>query len=232
MELSTKAEIAESRVSVVVEKIKRAIIEGEIKPGEQLPTEPELVEKLGVGRYSIREAIKMLVALGVLEIRRAKGTFVVDEVSRPMIDPLIYRLLLANRDHAELQELRIGLERIVIELAARKANADDIKALESSYARFVDGISLRSTQAEIIVLDQEFHELLARATHNNLVEALYDTFFKVFVPALERIRKGAYIEFVLLNHRSIIEIIARRETDTAIIQRLVEGSLQAWASKV
>lgn len=231
MELATKT-VSVSRVAVVVEKIKNAIIKGELKPGEQLPTEAVLVEKLGIGRYSIREAIKMLVALGVLEIRRPKGTFVVDSVTTPMIDPLVYRLLLAKKDHTELHELRLGLERTIIELAAVKASAADLQALEQSYAKFRSAISPRSTHSEIIALDREFHELLAEAAHSPLITALYQTFFKVFVPALERITKARYIEFVLSNHRAILDLIERRDTDPGRIKALVEGSLSTWAENV
>lgn len=231
MELATKAESV-SRVEVVVEKIKNAILKGELKPGEQLPTEPELVEQLGIGRYSIREAIKMLVALGVLEIRRPKGTFVVDSVTAPMVDPLVYRLLLAKKDHTELQELRVSLERTIIELAAAKASAEDFAALERSFETFKATITLRSTQADIIALDQEFHELLAHAAHSPLLEALYDTFFKVFIPALERITKARYIEFVLSNHRAILDLVERRDADPVHIKKLVESSLRTWVENV
>lgn len=221
-----------SRVGVVVEKIKNAIISGELKPGEKLPTELELVEQLGIGRYSIREAIKMLVALGVLEIRRPQGTFVVDSVTVPMVEPLVYRLLLAKKDYSDLHELRLGLERTIIELAAAKATSEDLAALEVSYEKFCREIGSRSTHEQIIDLDREFHELLAHAAHSPLLEALYDTFFKVFVPALERINKARYVEFVTANHLAIIELIRDRDSSPQKIKDLVEGSLSTWVENL
>ena len=67
-----------SVVQTVVDSITKAIITGDLKPGDKIPTEMELAESFGVGRNSIREAIKILVYYGVLEIRRAEGTFVCD----------------------------------------------------------------------------------------------------------------------------------------------------------
>ena len=65
-----------SVVQTVVDSITKAIINGELRPGDKIPTEMELADSFGVGRNSIREAIKILVYYGILEIRRAEGTFV------------------------------------------------------------------------------------------------------------------------------------------------------------
>ena len=79
-----------SVVQTVVDSITKAIIAGELKPGDKIPTELELAESFGVGRNSIREAIKILVYYGILEIRRAEGTFVCNGFNKIMIDPMVY----------------------------------------------------------------------------------------------------------------------------------------------
>ena len=73
-----------SVVQTVVDSITKAIIAGDLKPGDKIPTEMELAESFGVGRNSIREAIKILVYYGVLEIRRAEGTFVCDGFNKSL----------------------------------------------------------------------------------------------------------------------------------------------------
>ena len=70
-----------SMVDIVISRLTDAIINGELKPGDQIPVEPELVRTLGVGRNTVREAVRILVAYGVLEIRRAEGTYVCDGFS-------------------------------------------------------------------------------------------------------------------------------------------------------
>lgn len=70
-----------SVVQRVIDRLTEAIVSGELKPGDRIPTEMELAEQMGVARNSIREAVKILVYIGVLEIRRADGTFVCDGFS-------------------------------------------------------------------------------------------------------------------------------------------------------
>jgi DNA-binding FadR family transcriptional regulator len=81
-------------VQRIVDSITGAIVEGRLRPGAQIPTEMELSESMGVGRNSVREAIKILEAMGVLDIRRAEGTFVVQGFQNRMLDPLVYGLIL------------------------------------------------------------------------------------------------------------------------------------------
>ena len=80
---------SESVVQQVINALTDAMINRELRPGDKIPTEAEMAENMGVGRNSIREAIKILVYLGVLEIRRAEGTFVCEGFSESMIDPMI-----------------------------------------------------------------------------------------------------------------------------------------------
>ena len=87
----------------VINSLTDAMLNRRLRPGDKIPTETELAETLGVGRNSIREAIKILVYLGVLEIRRAEGTFVCEGFSEGMIDPMIYGIILdaLTREEAE-----------------------------------------------------------------------------------------------------------------------------------
>ena len=80
----------------VINALTDAMINRELRPGDKIPTEGEMAENMGVGRNSIREAIKILVYLGVLEIRRAEGTFVCEGFSESMIDPMICLLYTSN----------------------------------------------------------------------------------------------------------------------------------------
>ena len=101
---------SKSMVQIVIDRITGAIIDGELKPGDQIPTEPELSSLFNVGRNTVREAIRILVAYGVLEIRRAEGTFICDGFSPSMINPAIYQIILQKESRYE--EL-IGLRKII-----------------------------------------------------------------------------------------------------------------------
>ena len=85
---------SQSVVQSVIDRITEGIIEGELKPGDQIPTEHELSSLLNVSRNTVREAIRILIAYGVLEVRRAEGTFVCDGFSTKMLNPAIYLSLI------------------------------------------------------------------------------------------------------------------------------------------
>ena len=110
-----------SVVQQVIDSLTDAMIRKELRPRDKIPTENELSESLGVARNSVREAIKILVFLGVLEIRRPEGTFVCDGFSESMINPMIYGIILNQGDSWDsLMELREMTEAGVIRLAIEK----------------------------------------------------------------------------------------------------------------
>ena len=90
------AELPKGSISeIIIQRITDALISGELKPGDKIPTEVEFSEKLGVSRNAVREAIKVLVAFGVLEIKRSEGTYVVEEFNNKLLKPLMYGLILS-----------------------------------------------------------------------------------------------------------------------------------------
>ena len=137
---------SKSVVQTIVDSITKAIIAGDLKPGDKIPTEMELAESFGVGRNSIREAIKILVYYGVLEIRRAEGTFVCDGFNKIMIDPMVYGVILhQSQDYVNLMELREMMEVGVMRLAIAKYNENDLEKLRQKLEN--ENVVLRFTPA-------------------------------------------------------------------------------------
>ena len=102
------------------DNIEQLIIENRWTPGEKLPNEMDMVEKLGVGRGTVREAIKILESRNVVEIRRGKGTFVCDNIGK-VGDPLGFRFASDKKKLAEdLSDFRAMLEPQIAEIAAQK----------------------------------------------------------------------------------------------------------------
>lgn len=116
-----------SVVQRVIDRLTEAMLSGELKPGDKIPTEMELSEQLGVARNSIREAIKILVYIGVLEIKRADGTFVCNGFSESLIDPMIYGIILNQQNSQDLNELRAMVETGVMRLAVEKSSEEEIR---------------------------------------------------------------------------------------------------------
>lgn len=164
----------ESVVQRVINCLTDAMINKELRPGDKIPTELELSETLGVGRNSIREAVKILVYLGVLEIRRAEGTFVCEGFNESMIDPMIYGIILDKADSCDhLMELRELMEAGVVRLAMAKYTEDDMQNLEEklSVMKAEIGKGCQNTQATFEA-DNAFHDAVSRMGHNPLIDKI------------------------------------------------------------
>lgn len=164
----------ESVVQRVINCLTDAMINKELRPGDKIPTELELSETLGVGRNSIREAIKILVYLGVLEIRRAEGTFVCEGFTESMIDPMIYGIILDKADsYDNLMELREMMEAGVVRLAMAKYTAEDMRNLEEKLSVMKAEIEKgpHNTKATFEA-DNEFHDAVSRMGHNPLIDKI------------------------------------------------------------
>ena len=124
--------ISTNAVQQIIDAFTQALLEGSLRPGEQIPTEIELSEKFGVARNTAREAIKILVAMGVLEIRRPVGTFVCSGFTEPMISPMLYGVILGRGDsYNELMDLREIMETGTMLTVIRNAGDEEIATLSA-----------------------------------------------------------------------------------------------------
>ena len=115
----------ESVVQKVINCLTDAMVSGQLKPGDKIPPEPELASAMGVARTSVREATKILTYLGVLESKRAEGTFVTSGFKESMIDPMVYGVILnQGKDFKGLMELREMMEVGMLRLAMSKHTED------------------------------------------------------------------------------------------------------------
>lgn len=119
---------------ILIERITEALINGTLKPGDKIPTEAEFSERLGVSRNAVREAIKVLIGYGILEVRRAEGTFVVDKYNPKLLDPLLYGVILTEHSTKQLLEVKIALANSMLYTAIKNASDEEAGKLEE-YAR-------------------------------------------------------------------------------------------------
>ena len=158
-----------SIVQQVIDRLTYAMIYKELRPGDKLPTEMELAASFGVGRNSIREAIKILVSFGVLDIRRPEGTFVANGFSDKMINPLLYGIILDQSDSLDnLKELREWIDFGILELAREKAAPEDLFQLEEQLKNLLAEID-GGDVGKVFMADDHFHEAISTAAHNSLL---------------------------------------------------------------
>ena len=210
---------SESVVQQVINALTDAMINRELRPGDKIPTEAEMAENMGVGRNSIREAIKILVYLGVLEIRRAEGTFVCEGFSESMIDPMIYGIILDKEDSYEnLMELREMIGVGVLQLAMAKVQEEELKSLKEKLGHMKTAIEAGSENVEnAFWADNEFHDAICNIGKNPLVNKINQvvrvlTYSMRFTTVETMIKTGRGQE-LYEAHQKIYEMIENKVTD-------------------
>jgi GntR family transcriptional repressor for pyruvate dehydrogenase complex len=156
----------------IVEQIAELIARGALKPGDRIPSEKQLCEKFGVGRTSVREALRSLSVMGVLESRMGDGTFVASDVGRFLERSFQWGLLLNPKVVDDLIETRLMLESHNAEMAAAKASPDDLARMEGAVRHMEAAVN---DPPQYLEHDLQFHLAIAQATQNSILQNLLST---------------------------------------------------------
>lgn len=201
------------------------IVNGEIAPGEQLPSETELSEQLGVARPTIREALNRLIGLGL--VTRGGYTKVVSTNASMSARAGLTPLFLDKWEGSELYEARILIETDLIELVIQNATENDIERLRQINAEIIQG---QMTEQDYYDVDMKFHSCLAEICGNKIMNEISRTVNDMFcrykpqVAQLHEIQKITYHE-----HELLINAIENQDLVEArsIIQRTLSRSERA-----
>lgn len=162
---------------LVSDEIKRYIKEKNLEEGDRLPPISTLIQKLGIGRSSLREALQLLESQGYLEILNGKGTFV--KQTKPFHIQTSFEIENERQFLLEALEVRIALEGKAVGLAANKATTDDIKKMEDYLNEYVQCIN-HGERERANIADSLFHQTIYEAANNallkNIIDSVWDTF--------------------------------------------------------
>lgn len=163
-----------SQSDLVVYRIKDMIIRGELSPNARLPVEKDLAESLNVSRGGLREGVRALSVLGILETRQGSGTFVTDLNPSMLLAPLSFVVDLQHADDAvNLHSARRVLETEAAGQAAKFITEEQIAQLDEVLGRFELALSMDPVDHQAILeLDNEFHRIVAEASRNPILGAL------------------------------------------------------------
>ena len=217
----------------VIRQLTRLIDDGILAPGDQLPSERELSEELQVSRGTVREAVQFLQTLGLLEIRHGSGTFV-----RPATDASSLRdewrewtIRHAERIH-DLLEIRKGLEPFAAELAAERAGAPEVAAMEEALEQMEPAVDPPDLAA-LVQADLAFHHALCAAAGNAALTEFADALGEQLVRERGTIwNLPGRPSRSLVEHRAICDAVREgnpRRARKAVLQHLerVEADLGA-----
>ncbi|MFH9660741.1 FadR/GntR family transcriptional regulator [Streptomyces sp. NPDC017248] len=217
------------------ERIKRLIVDERLPSGAPLPTEPELMRLLGASRNSVREALKALQAMGIVEIRHGFGTYVGSMSFAPMIEGLAFRTVAGHYrgedSLLQLLELREAVETGLVSRLAGRLPQADLVALEALVERMereaAEGTGLAAT-------DRAFHATLYRGLDNVLLgevlEAFWDAFHRV---QRDLVAAPQDPRVTCRQHREILDAV--RSGDSLRAERAIRdhfGHLRARLSRV
>ena len=157
----------------IVQQIEEAVLNGSLKPGDQLPAERDLAQRMGVSRTAVREAVKTLREKGLVEAYSGRGTFITNGTSQAARQSFDLMVKIGQQEGSpHLVELRLILEPGIAALAAERATEEDLQAMREAVA--VMDRSQKNPQA-YIEADLDFHLALAEAAGNPLILSLIDS---------------------------------------------------------
>ena len=178
-------------------------------PGSKLPNENELSEALQVSRTTLREAISFLVAQGVLEIRRGKGTFVAEELPAAGLDLTSLAGLRSRVRAKDLFEMRLIFEPATVALACQRGTDEELRQIQKKAER-VERIAAEG--GDWPLADQEFHWAIIKASHNEYMRRLYPIINSAVNEILQLSQNRQHMQDIALNdNRLILEFLLKRD---------------------
>jgi GntR family transcriptional regulator, transcriptional repressor for pyruvate dehydrogenase complex len=196
----------------IIEQIRKAIFEGQLKPGDKLPSERELVENFKVGKATLREAIRSLEVLGFLEIRKGAsgGSFVTEVDMEKARDCFTNFLHFKNLSLKDLSEVRLLLEPHIAEKAALGINEEDLKQLEE-LLRECDYVLRHNIPIESRKNEVEFHRIIASVTGNPILMFILDFVENLLIDTKEILQPSReFSQKVQKAHRRIYKALLER----------------------
>lgn len=209
-------------------RIKEMILGGQLKPGDRLPREADLAEELGLSRNSLREAVRALALINILDVRQGDGTYVTSLDPDLLLDALTF-VVDFHRDDSVLEFLRVRriLEPAAASMAALRITADEVKVLQ----HVLDASSHVATTEELVAHDIEFHRLVGVASGNSVLGSLIEGLSGPTNRARiwrGRTQSGAQSRTVA-EHQAILDALAAHEPDLASATMVVHvAGVENW----
>jgi DNA-binding FadR family transcriptional regulator len=196
-------------VDQVIDQMRSAITTGEWRVGERIPTEPELVTALGVGRNTVREAVRALAHAGLLEVRQGDGTFV---RATSELSGAVRRL--CGPELRDVLEVRRTLEVEGARLAATVRTEMELEQLGSLLVARDEASQARQWD-RFVQIDADFHHLVVVASHNKLLAELHSGLTEVIKASIEAL-DNRQPDARKIDHRGLLHAIRDRDQERAV----------------
>ena len=220
----------QSVVDLIMDQLISDITSGVYPPGTKLPNEYELIEEMQVSRNSLREAIKILTAMGIVEIKRGDGTYVCSQVNPSVFDNVVYSMISGLSTSEELLELRQILDDAIVRLAIDKITEDEMLGLEENICKMRKALADGDTEYAQ-ELDLQFHMMLIESCKNVFFIRISKGVYGIFERS---IGQNVFLEKVdskaPMYHEKILECIRNKEFRK--VHQVVADSLITWRERI
>lgn len=199
---------------MVMEQIKDIVKKGELKSGDKLPSERDLSEKLEVSRASVREALKALQMLGLIETKHGEGNFITANFENNLLEPLSIVFLLIGSKSKDIVELRKIIEPETAALAAKNITKEQLIELKE----IMDELRDTTDEEKSASLDKKFHYKIAQASGNPLISTIMLSVSSLIEKNIEKSKVHAINRnFVEKQHEEIYRALqTKNDTEAAI----------------
>lgn len=220
-----------SLITTVQEQIKTYISDSGLKPGDIIPTEKVLEEQLGISRTSIREALRSLEALGILETRHGVGRFLRKFNFDAILDSLSFNIQVNVKDFRQMIDVRIALESTFLKWVTPEITDDDIQELYKILDRMEYEVQHDIADEDLIKVHTDFHKKLYEKAENELLDHLIGLFATMqrTLMFFKKYRTSDKSEFIDL-HRSLI--VALETRDIVLVEKTLVDHFKdvlAWS---
>jgi GntR family transcriptional repressor for pyruvate dehydrogenase complex len=216
----------------VADRLRETILSQQLKPGDRLPSERELGEQFGVSRTVVREAVRTLVAKGLIDARSGSGLLVAAPAAASVSETVSLFILGSTLDYERVHEVRLMLELEMAARAAERRTEADVGRLTEACERMEAAVDVVDTAA---LADLEFHREIARAAHNELYLILHDA----IGDALLDVRRGnlgvaGARNETLDHHRNILNAIVAADPEAArrAMRAHLEQVQSVWRARI
>lgn len=198
---------SENLSEAVVSWLKQEILKGNYKLGDELPSEQELCDLLGVGKSSIREALKMLQMIGVVEIRQGKRSRICDKVQPDVMMPLMFHLMLQKTTTEEMYNFRVVFDSAVVQYLLQTIDDESLANIEAELERYRN---LCDAGEATVEEEFVFHKILLESCHNQYIMQIGMLLLDLFDGPITK-AENHDCHRVLSDHQLIVDALRAKD---------------------
>jgi len=202
----------------VLAELKKGIMHGDLKPGDKLPSERELAVILGVSRTSLREALKLLEASGVVTIKHGQGVFIANNDSDEYMQKFISHMFIDEKKIEELFQIRKIIETEAAVWACQNGTNEQLKKIYDLIQETLNAIE-NNTRGDVLAIlvkqDGKFHQLVAEAANNSVLENIMNSLLDVLADSRAKAISKNRQAKSLQEHMKVAEALLERDEEKA-----------------